>query len=188
MRKIYQQSLWIYFIAYLGVVVISASGAVMTLALYQQEKYVGFFICGALIIFVARKFFFWFKNFAIIIDNESITSYKNIKNQNEFIRIKWDDIIAIYTMKISDTWEFSQIFLVIPCANVDEKYNEVINFEVKTNREGKKAKAYYDWLITHHKGIKIFKWIKDYRNILKEICTKNPYVVIDNEIKELIRR
>lgn len=200
MEKIYQyqRPLWICVVAYLGMFIIGTLGLwVITISHYREERDLGlviFIICEAWVALFSKSFFSWIRNFAkVIVINDSeraIISYQNIKKQEKFIRIRWSDIIAIYTVKIFDTWDITRrkIFLVIPSAKVDEKYNEVINFEVKINKEGEKAKAYYDWLIVHHKGIKIFKEIRDYRELLREICIRAPHIVIDNEIKKLIRK
>lgn len=201
LKKIYQRSIWVdFFPAFLFFFLIGCFFIIVCLLLTKatgktigmEEKKI--ILVGIGFILFSPIFLLISKNFAISIEDESINMYKNIKKKDKAIQIKWKDIIAVYMIKELNIFSFplhgfsrrEKIILIIPRAEIDKADNEAINFEVKTNKEGKRARIYYNWLTTHHKCIEIPKWVKDYRDLLKEIYKRAPHIVIDEEIRKLI--
>lgn len=191
--KVYKQSIWAYLPSSLFIFSIGCVG--IFIGIYAEEKvgqYIGFVI--ALVgISLSILFFLMERNLIIILNNESITLKENkeIKipgiKKKQFTQIKWSDIIAVYMVEPYLPLSRAKSILVFPKANTgNRERDEAINLEVKSDKKSSKTKAYIHWLMVNKKGIKISKWIKGYRDLVKEICKMAPQAVIDEEIRKLI--
>jgi hypothetical protein len=159
-------------------------------------SWIKFYIGGPLGMLSGFILFLLWRNSSIIVEDEFISKSEELKIKKinlvkpEFIQIRWENIIAVYIMKLP--WPYSsgeKGLLIFPKSNTgDRERDEMINFEVKTNKKSKQTKAYANWLVVNKKGIVIPKGIKNCRDLLKEIHRKAPQAVIDEEIKKLIEK
>jgi hypothetical protein len=193
-NKIYRQSLLINI---MGMLVFSLVGvAIILIGVFCIEKAIKkyFIICGGIFVIAIMNslLFFTRKKFAIIVNNKYIRmNYWDFKMQ--IITIKWEDIIGVYVV---DEYTYAggtkKIILVIPKAEIvngekicsKEYTNEEIDIAIKMRREEEWVREYLRFLAFKNKGIRIPRYMKNYRDLLKEICFRASNAVIDDKVKK----
>jgi hypothetical protein len=194
MKKIYRRETWEGLSVLIIFLLLGSSG--IAIGIFSTEKkniddWIMCYINCPIIMISGIIIFQWWKSLTINLEDEFITMIdldirfgKWRPCKPRFVQIKWEDIIAVYSIRIG----LKKGALVVPRANTrDSQLDKAINLEVKKDRNGKGTKAYINWLRVNKKGIEIFKEIKDYYGLLYEVCKRAPQAVIDEKIKRLLQ-
>ncbi|MEW6104166.1 MAG: hypothetical protein AB1630_10225 [bacterium] len=190
-NKIYKRPGWTSFVILLFSILTGVMWFFLSFTIENKiERCFGFYIAWPLVIVCGFILSQAWKNYRIIIEDESITMIdwnlgKFQLGKPIFVQTRWENIIAICSVN----YLFRRMTFIIPKPNPEDLNNvDNITSEVKLNRKEKIAKLYIDWLITNQKGIYICPTIKNYISLIRKILTKAPQAVVDEKIKRLIEK